>query len=142
MKMVKNTDYKQFSVFSTKYQLLLYSIFIGLGSVSLYVFVTGVNTVYLGIVWKYTESYIFNAVIISLIALLASLIFFISCWFLIKNKPVYKYSGIIATLMLIIFPLLFFIRGSTMPLSFDYLVLLSLPAAILLIFLLFMWKKF
>lgn len=140
--MVKNTGNKQFSVFSIKYELLLYSIFMGLGSVSLYVFVTGFNTVYLGIVWKYTGSYIFNAVIISLIALLASMIFFVSCWFLIKNKPVYKYSGIVATLILIIFPLLFFVRGSTMPLSFDYLLLLSLPAVVLLILLLFMWKKF
>jgi hypothetical protein len=61
---------------------------------------------------------------------------------LIKNKPVYKYSGIVATLMLIFFPLFFFIRGSTMPLSFDYLFLLSLPAVVLLVFLLFMWKKF
>ncbi len=140
--MIKNTGNKQFSVFSTKYQLLLYSIFIGLGSVSLYVFVTGFNTVYLGIVWKYTESYIFNAVIISLIALLASMIFFVSCWFLIKNKPVYKYSGVVATLILIIYPLVFFVKGSTMPLSFNYLLLLSLPALMLLVFLLFMWKKF
>ena len=140
--MIKQTGNKQFSVFSNKYQLLLYSLFISLGSVSLYVFVTGVNTVYLGIVWKYTESYIFNAVIISLIALLASMIFYVSCWFLIKKKPVYKYSGIVATLILIIYPLVFFVRGSTMPLSFDYLLLLSLPAMVLLIFLLYMWKKF
>jgi hypothetical protein len=77
-----------------------------------------------------------------LIALLASMIFFISCWFMVKKKPVYKYSGIVATLILIIFPLFFFLRGSTMPLSFDYLLLLSLPAVVLLILLLFLWKKF
>jgi hypothetical protein len=141
MKMIKKSDSKHFSVFSTKHQLLLYSLFIGLGSVSLYVFVTGFNTIYLGIVWKYTDSYIFNASIISLVALLASLIFFISCWFMIKKKPVYKYSGIVATIILIIFPYLFFLQGSSMPLSFEYLLLLSLPAVILFIFIILMWKK-
>jgi hypothetical protein len=139
--MSQESGKKPFSLISKKHQLLMYSLFIGFGSVSFYVFITGINTTYLGIVWKYSDSYVINSGMISLISLLASSIFFASCWSIVKEKTVYKYSGMVATLILVIFPFLLFMSGSTMPISFDYVVFLSFPAIALVILIAVFWKK-
>jgi len=113
----------------------------GFGSVSLYVFITGVNTTYLGIVWKYSDSYVINAGIISLISLFSSIIFFTNCWLMIKHRYFYKFSGFVAALILIMSSFILFLFGGTLPISFEYLLILFIPAFILMIIMGFLWKK-
>ena len=129
------------SLFSKKYQLLIYSLFFGFGSISLYVTVTAFNTAYLGMIWKYSDSYILNASFLTLVSLLSATIFFLSCWLILKERSFSKYSGLCACGILILYPLYILFRGTAMPISFDYLSILIVPAFILIIRLVILWKK-
>ena len=137
----KSSLQKSRSLFSKKYQLLIYSLFFGFGSVSLYVTVTGFNTAYLGVIWKYSDSYILNASFLTLVSLLSAAIFFLSCWLIVKERSFSKYSGLSACGILILYPLYILFRGTAMPISFDYLTILIVPAVVLIILLLILWKK-
>jgi hypothetical protein len=127
--------------FSNKYRLLIYSLFFGFGSVSLFVAVTGFNTAYLAMIWKYSDSYILNATFITLVSLLSAVIFFLSCWYMVRESSFSKYIGLIAGGILILYPIYILFQGTAMPISFDYLTILIIPAVVLLVLIIILWKK-
>jgi hypothetical protein len=140
--MTKKTSSQTPHLLEDKHRLFIYSFFLALGSVSLYVFVNAIYTTYQGIIWSYSTSYIINAAIIGLVSLVAGFLFLVACFQMVQGKTFSWYPAIISSLILIGYPLVILFFGTQMPTSFDHLLFLLIPSSILLIILVLIWKKF
>jgi len=134
-------DNTNFPILEEKRLLLLYSFYLGLGSVALFIFITGVNTTYQAIIWKYTSKYIVNSAVLTLVALTAGVLLVGACWLLLKSNPIVKSAGFLGCCLLIIYPFSVYLLDLMMPYSFVYLLLLCIPAAVALILSFRVWKK-
>ncbi|MBU0497360.1 MAG: hypothetical protein KKC68_07295 [Candidatus Thermoplasmatota archaeon] len=125
-----------------KNQLLIYSLFLAFGSVSIYVFVNAIYTMYQGIIWTYTISFVINAGLITLVSLVVGFLFLLACLRMVQGKTYSWYPAIISSIILIGYPLAILFLGSQMPASFEHFLFLLIPTSILLIILVILWKKY
>ena len=128
-------------LFVDKKQLLTYSLYLSLGSLALFIALTGTYTTLQAILWKYTTKYIVNSALLSLVAYTACILLIGSCYLLVKSNPLAKNTGFLGCSLFIIYPFTILLFEPMMPYSFTYLTFLCIPAIIILIVSLFLSKK-
>ena len=125
-----------------KKMVLLFSFYLSLGSVALFIFINSVYTTIQALLWKYSETYILNSMIILIIAFVAGVLFIITCFCMLQSKKFSMFPGFIGCAVLIIYPTLVLFIGKSVPSSFNYLLIILLPIILLfLLSLLFRKKK-
>jgi len=124
-----------------KKNTLMYSLYLAIGSVSLFIALNILNTAYQGFIWSYTTKYVLNSLAIALVLLIASALLFMGCYQILKGKKFPFTLGAIGCLLLIVYPGYVLLIDSYVPYAFYYMLLLWIPALIVLIIAVLVWKK-
>ena len=120
---------------------LLYSFYLSIGSVTLFIFIiSGFNTIE-SVLWQYTTKYIINSAVLTLAALISEVLLLFSCYLMLKEKKIAKTTGSIGCLILMTYPLFVLILEIKFPYSFNYILLLIVPAIIILVLSIIIGKK-
>jgi hypothetical protein len=140
--MPKSTSHKtENPLLIQKKNILVYSLYLAIGSVSLFIALNILNTAYQGFIWSYTTKYVLNSLAIALILLIASMLLFIGCYQILKGKKFSFTLGVIGCLLLITYPGYVLFIDSYVPYAFSYMLLLWIPVLIVLITTVVVWKK-
>ena len=124
-----------------KKTVLVYSLYLAIGSVSLFIALNILNTAYQGFIWSYTTKYVLNSLAIALVLLIASALLFMGCYQILKGKKFPFTLGAIGCLLLIVYPGYVLCIDSYVPYAFYYMILLWIPALIVFIIAVLVWKK-
>jgi len=140
--MAKSTNCKpETLLLIQKKNTLVYSLYLAISSVSLFIALNILNTAYQGFIWSYTTKYVLNSLAIAFVLLIASALLFMGCYQILKGKKFSFALGAIGCILLIVYPGYVFIIDSYVPYAFYYMLLLWIPALIVLIIAVFFWKK-
>ena len=141
-KMAKNLNRKkEIPLLIQKKNTLVYSLFLAIGSVSIFIALNVLNTAYQGLIWSYTTKYVTNSLAIALVLLIASALLFMGCYQILKGKKFSYILGAIGCLLLIVYPGYVLLIDFYVPYAFYYMLLLWIPALIVLIVAVLVWKK-
>ena len=124
-----------------KKMTLIYSFYLAIAGVAFFIFINGLYTTFQAKIWQYSERYMTNSVTLTIVPLFAGLLLLLTCFWILKNKKNAKITGIIGCLFLIIYPIYVTILDIEMPYSFNYILIMLVPAIVLLMVTLFFWKK-
>ena len=124
-----------------KKTLLVYSLYLAVGSVSLFIALNTLNTAYQGYIWSYSTKYVLNSLALALVLLIASGILLFACYRIAKGKTFTAVLGAIGCLILLVYPIYVILIDSYVPYTFTYTLLLWVPAVIVLAVGLFIWNK-
>jgi len=122
-----------------KKTLLVYSLFIAISSVSLFIAITMLYTAYQGYIWSYTTKYVTNSVAVALVLLIACSLLLMGCYQMIKGKKYPRILGTLGCLLLIIYPVYIVFIDTYVPYATTYILLLWAPALIVLLVALYVW---
>jgi hypothetical protein len=140
--MAKNLNRKkEIPLLIQKKNTLVYSLFLAIGSVSIFIALNVLNTAYQGFIWSYTTKYVMNSLAIALVLLIASALLFMGCYQILKGKKFSYILGAIGCLLLIVYPGYVLLIDFYVPYAFYYMLLLWIPALIVLIVAVLVWKK-
>ena len=124
-----------------KKNTLVYSLYLAIGSISLFIALNILNTAYQGFIWSYTIKYVLNSLAIALVLLIASALLFMGCYQMLKGKKFSFMLGAIGCLLLVVYPGYVLLIDFYVPYVFYYMLLLWMPALIVLIIAVLVWKK-
>ena len=140
--MPKSTNHKtEIPLLIQKKNTLVYSLYLAIGSVSLFIALNILNTAYQGFIWSYTTKYVLDSLAIALILLIASALLFMGCYQMLKGKKFSFMLGAIGCLLLVVYPGYVLLIDFYVPYAFYYMLLLWMPALIVLIIAVLVWKK-
>jgi len=134
----QKSDTKQ-PLFGENNSLLLYSLYLAIGSVAFFISVNLGYTAYQGYIWSYTTKYVINSLATALILLIASGLFLMGCYTLVKGKRFTKLLGTIGCVLLIVFPIYVLFIDTYVPYAFHYVLLLWIPAFVVLFIVVYVW---
>ena len=95
--MVHNNGHPQETLFfSDRKKGLQYSLYLAIGSVSLFSALVALNNAYQGYIWSYSTRYIVNSITLALALFLSGVLLIIACVRLVKTKPahVFAFAGL------------------------------------------------
>ncbi|DAC73069.1 MAG TPA: hypothetical protein DSN98_01885 [Thermoplasmata archaeon] len=125
-----------------KKTLLLYSLYLSIGSVSLFASMVALNTAYQGLIWSYSTRYIVNSIALALALFLAGILLIIACIGLLKERPSARVFGFAGFGFLIAYSLFVLFIDHYVAYTLVYmLILLILFALILAVAVFFLHKK-
>ena len=126
---------------SEKKQLLQYSLFLSIGSICFFIFLNGVYTTIQAMIWYYSARYLVSSVTLTLVYFFSSILFFISCYLIIKKREKVIIPGILGCLLILIYPMYILLVEITVPYNFNYSMILIIPAMVILCLGIFFRKK-
>jgi hypothetical protein len=126
-------------LFGSRTILLQYSLYLAVGSVAVFIALIMLYTAYQGYIWSYTTKYVLNSLATALVLLIASALFLMGCYQMIKGKRFPNALGAIASIVLIAYPFYVFLIDSYVPYAFHYLLILWIPAFIILFIVVYIW---
>jgi cation transport ATPase len=88
-----------------KKTVLLYSLYLAIGSVSLFASLVSLNTAYQGFIWSYSQRYIINSFTLAFVLFLSGVLLIIACRKLLQKKPSSRLFGFVGTGFLIAYSL-------------------------------------
>jgi len=130
---------KQQPLFTSQRSGLLYSLYIAVASISLFVFANASVVLFEAIIWEYTQSYVINAALITLVSFFTAKLLFITAYQMVKKQTRFQ-LGIIGCFLPIIYPIIIYLGGQQ-PSSGNYLLMLLIPSLILGVLTMVWWKK-
>ncbi len=140
--MAKSPNHKtEIPLLIQKKNTLVYSLYLAIGSISLFIALNILNTAYQGFIWSYTIKYVLNSLAIALVLLIASALLFMGCYQILKGKKFSFMLGAIGCLLLVVYPGYVLLIDFYVPYAFYYMLLLWMPALIVLIIAVIVWKK-
>ena len=95
--MVHNNEHPpEKSFLSDRKKGLQYSLYLAIGSVSLFSALVALNNAYQGYIWSYSTRYIVNSITLALALFLSGILLIIACVRLVKAKPahVFAFAGL------------------------------------------------
>ncbi len=122
----------------TRPHFLLYTGFLTLAAVSLYLAFVEAELAYLGYIWKYSTHYVYQIGVYTAALFIAAVFLIQSCLLLARHRPYATIPGLFGCLILVVFPayLLAINPEHTVP-----VFVLIAPALLLLLLSILIWKK-
>jgi hypothetical protein len=137
MKSEKNYQYK-----FDKKMILIYSLYLAIGSIAFFIFINGIYTTIQANIWHYSLRYITNSIVFTVVTFISCILLFATCILILKTKKYAKIFGLIGCLLLIFYPLYIYLVDIITPYNFNYIFILFFPALISVIISLFYWRKY
>lgn len=121
---------------------LLYSLYLAIGSVSLFASMVALNTAYQGFIWSYSERYIINSFVLAFALFLSGVLLIIACVRLVQGKQSARVFGFAGLVFLIAYSLFILVIDRYIAYTLVYvLMLLVLFALIMVTAIFFVHKK-
>ena len=125
-----------------KKTLMLYSVYLAGGSVSLFASLVALNTAYQGFIWSYSERYIINSIAVALALFFSGILLIIACVRLIQEKKSARVFGFAGIGLLIAYSLFVLVIDRYIAYTLVYMLILLILFALLMTgMILFLRKK-
>ena len=125
-----------------KKKLLVYSLYLSLAAVAWYVFVNTANIAIVAVLWKYSLQYILNSFILAGVLFISGLLLILTCLAMVRSKSYAWYTGLAGSALMFLYPLYVLCFDSYVPYAFLSMLFVIIPAFIVFIATLFLWKKY
>jgi hypothetical protein len=122
----------------TRPNFLLYSGFLALAAVSLYLAFVEADIAYLGYIWKYSNQYVYKMGVYAAALLIAAFFLGQSCLYLIRHRPYGSIPGLFGCLILVAFPAYLIAIDPEHPVP---VIITIVPAILLLLLSILIWRK-
>jgi len=120
---------------------LLYSLYLALGSVSLFASMVALNTAYQGFIWSYSTRYVINSFILALALFLSGALLIVSCMKLLKKRPSARLFGFVGIGFLIAYSLFILIIDRYIAYTLVYVLMLLILSVLIMVGAVFFYKK-
>jgi hypothetical protein len=120
---------------------LLYSLYLALGSVSLFASMVALNTAYQGFIWSYSTKYVINSFVLALALFLSGALLIISCTKLLKKRPSARLFGFVGIGFLIAYSLFILIIDRYIAYTLVYVLMLLILSVLIMVGAVFFYKK-
>lgn len=120
---------------------LLYSLYLAIGSVSLFASVIALNTAYEGFIWSYSTRYIVNSFTLAFALFLSGSLFIIACVQLIQEKPSACIFGFAGVGFLIAYSLFVLLIDRYISYNLTYILMLLILFVLVMICVAFLFHK-
>lgn len=120
---------------------LYYSVYLAIGSVSFFVFLTAVYTTYLGFIWSYSVRYMVNAITLILVLLITSILLLLAGFRLLQAKHSASVFGFAGIGFLLIYSLFVLLIDPYISATLSYMLLLVVAVIIVVILTIMFWKR-
>jgi hypothetical protein len=119
----------------------MYSLYLAIGSVSLFVSLTALNTAYQGLIWSYSTRYVVNSFTLALVLFIAGVFLLMACLRLLQVRTSYRLYGFIGLGLLVVYSLFVLLIDPYISYTLEYVLILVVVMIILLAGAFFFWKK-
>jgi hypothetical protein len=123
--------------FSRPY-FLIYTGFLALAAVSLYLAFVESYTAYLGYIWKYSTQYVYKMAVYAAALFIAAFFLGQSCLLLARRRPYASIPGLFGCLILVAFPAYLLAIDPEHPIP---VAILLVPALLLILLVILLWRK-
>lgn len=119
-------------LFIDKKTILLYSLYLAIGSVSIFASMVALNTAYQGFIWSYSQRYIINSFILAFALFISGILLILACWKILQKRPSARLFGFVGAGFLVGYSLFILLIDRYIAYTLVYvLVLLVLSVLIL-----------
>ncbi len=140
--MKKNLEQNQSETFlADKKTGLLYSLYLAIGSVSLFASMIALNTAYQGFIWSYSTRYIINSFVLAFALFISGALMIIACMKLIKKRQSARLFGFVGIGFLIVYSLFILFIDRYISYTLVYVLLLLILSALIMVAAVFFYKK-
>jgi len=133
------TTYKEITI--SKGSLLIYSIYLILGSVALFVSLSNIYTTIQAVIWKYSEKYVVYSSSVVFFSFIAGLLLLLASYRVVNKDAKGYIIGFTGCVVLIVYISYIMVMDFLMPYSFIYLLVLFTPGLILCVLSLIWWRR-
>jgi len=133
-----NTPTTEPTIILPRQHFLLYTGFLALAAVSLYLAFVEADTAYLGYIWKYSTQYVYKMGVYAAALFIAAVFLIQSCLLLARRRPYATIPGLFGCLILTAFSAYLLAIDPEHPIP---VFVLLVPALLLLLLSVLIWKK-
>jgi hypothetical protein len=119
----------------------VYSLYLAIGSVALFVSLTALNTAYQGYIWSYSVRYVVNSFTLALVLFIAGVLLLIACLRLMQAHPSARLYGFIGLGLLVLYSFFVLLIDPYISYTLDYVLILLVAMIILFAGAFLFWKK-
>jgi len=127
--------------FSDKNTVLLYSLYLAVGSVSIFASMVALNTAYQGFIWSYSQQYIINSFVLAFALFLSGVFLIIACRKLLQKKPSSRLFGFVGAGFLVGYSLFILLIDRYIAYTLVYVLILLILSLIILSGAVLLYKK-
>ncbi len=120
---------------------LLYSLYLAIGSVSLFASMVALNTAYQGYIWSYSTRYIINSFILAIALFLSGVFLIIACMKLLKKRASARLFGFIGIGFLLAYSLFVLFIDRYIAYTLVYVLMLLILSVLIMVGAVFFYKK-
>jgi hypothetical protein len=120
---------------------LLYSLYLAIGSVSLFASMVALNNAYQGFIWSYSTRYVINSFILAFALFLSGFFLIIACMKLLKKRSSARLFGFIGIGFLLAYSLFVLFIDRYIAYTLVYVVMLLILSVFIMVGAVFFYKK-
>jgi hypothetical protein len=120
---------------------LLYSLYLAVGSVSLFASMIALNTAYQGFIWSYSTRYIVNSFTLAFALFLSGVLLIVACVLLLQARPSARIFGFAGVGFLITYSLFILFIDRYIAYTLVYVLMLLIPFALVVVGTAFFFHK-
>ena len=139
--MEHNPGDKQTSFLSDRKKGLEYSLYLALGSVSLFSALVALNNAYQGLIWSYSTRYIVNSFTLALALFLSGSLLIIACVRLVQVKPSASAFGFAGLGFLVVYSLFVLFIDRYIAYTLVFMLIMIVLFALILAVAIFVFRK-
>ena len=124
-----------------KKTVLLYSLYLAIGSVSIFASMVALNTAYQGIIWSYSQRYIINSFILAFALFLSGVLLIIACRKLLQKRASSRLFGFVGAGFLVGYSLFILLIDRYIAYTLVYVLILLVLSVFILAGAVFFYKK-
>ncbi len=124
-----------------KKTVLLYSLYLAIGSVSLFASMVCLYTTYQGVIWTYSMRYVINSFVLALALFLSGVLLIIACIKLLQKRSSARLFGFVGIAFLIGYSLFILLIDRYVAYTLVYVLLLLVLSVFIMVGAVFFYKK-
>jgi hypothetical protein len=124
-----------------KKTILLYSLYLAIGSVSIFASMVSLNTAYQGVIWSYSTRYIINSFVLAFALFISGVLLIIACRKFLQKRPSARLFGLVGTGFLIGYSLFILLIDRYIAYTLVYVLILLVLSVVIMVGAAFFYKK-
>ena len=119
----------------------VYSLYLAIGGVSLFVSLAALNTAYQGLIWSYSTRYVVNSFSLALVLFVAGVLLLMACLRLLQARNSARLFGFTGLGLLVVYSLFVLLIDPYISYTLEYVLILLVVMIVLLVGAFFFWNK-
>jgi hypothetical protein len=132
---------KEAGFLAEKKTVLQYSLYLAIGSVSIFASMVALNTAYQGVIWSYSTRYVINSFVLGFALFLSGVMLIIACRKLLQKRPSARLFGFVGLGFLIGYSLFILLIDRYIAYTLVYVLILVVLSILILGGAVFFYKR-